>query len=72
MSNPESLNRRQWLKAAGLTMAGAALAPRLAKPASDPRSVLNAGGNDASASGPPAESKGERRYIHGFETYPPV
>lgn len=68
MDHPTPLNRRQWLQAAGLTLAGAVLAPRLslgAQPAA-------AGGGESPEAPPscplPARPpRGDRRYIHGFE-----
>lgn len=66
MEHPSPLNRRQWLQAAGLTLAGAVLAPLLgAQP-------VAAGGGE-SPEAPPSRPlparlpRGDRRYIHGFE-----
>jgi len=72
MPDQAPLNRREWLKAASLTVAGAVLAPRLAA-AAQPKTGA------APGSRPPADPpvvaprpSGERQYIYGFETYPPV
>jgi hypothetical protein len=74
MSKPNPLNRREWLKAAGLTAAGAVLASRLADSGQPGVRVLREDGTGVPAD--PAiggqAATGERRYILGFETYPPV
>jgi hypothetical protein len=70
---PESkpINRRQWLKAAGGAVAGAAV---LASRASGRKGPTEPGAASRPADpAPPAETaRPAREIIHGFEDYPPV
>lgn len=63
---PVPFSRRQWLKAAGAALAGAAVALRLraAPPALNPVQLA------PDATGRPAAPREPRRYVHGFEPEP--
>jgi hypothetical protein len=71
MSKSAPLNRREWLKATGATVAGVVLATRL--PGSGAPGVGDRRDNGNGAPKNPATSaqaRGDRQYIHGFEPYP--
>jgi hypothetical protein len=70
MSESAPLDRRQWLKAAGGAVAGAVLVSRSPGATGAPEPEASRPAPDATT--PPPESRGERRYVMGFEDYPPV
>lgn len=68
MKTTQGIDRRQWLRAAGLTLAGIFVAPRLTRGAVEvvpvqPVSTAQAVERRTKAAQP-------REYVHGFEGYP--
>jgi len=70
MKTTPGINRRQWLRTAGLTLAGIFVAPRF---------VRGTGGVAVAPVQPevavgstelPAKAAQSREYLHGFESYP--
>lgn len=68
MKTTHGINRRQWLRTAGLTLAGIFVAPRLARSAVEITPLPSA--STSRAAELRAKPAQPREYVHGFEAYP--
>lgn len=68
MKTTQGINRRQWLRTAGLTLAGIFVAPRLARSAVEVTPLRLASASQAAELR--AKPVQPREYVHGFEAYP--